>query len=188
MASTPTKQRLVPRLEETKPTPHGTRLEYFCVAKYSSPSSGQVRHVRASYKWHHVQDAASWLALPRRKRTDISARASMSKKRCFQKFQIAQRWLDKETTDVAERRLQIKQAAGYPVLSDFDRAVVGAVKRSHGHMAAALNQLKRQGMVAPKSPQDSTAYVRRHTEGLEHCAEACASWESAQLQLEGLLG
>ena len=84
--------KLWPKIVRDELTPSKTRMQLFLEAKYPSPKSGIERTIEASY-YHNFMDAVSWQLLPRKRRTQLSARSSMSKKRALDHFDLQQREL-----------------------------------------------------------------------------------------------
>ena len=184
--SSPHAVRLQPRITATKLTPHRTRLEYFLEAEFSSPSSGEMRKVEASYKWHNVS-AECWRDVPRRVRNKLASQSTHSKKRALIKFDEAALALAKAQERARwHRRQEIKKAAGYPKMSAFDHQIIRAMEGCHGYTARALDRIKKRNAITPGSPQDSPQYVRAHYEGLQRSEHVACAWEARQLDLEGL--
>ena len=61
-----------------------------------------------------------------------------------------------------------------------------ALARHKGSAPMALEQLKRQGFISPRSPQDSWAYVNAHAAGLERSEALARESEARQLELAGM--
>ena len=108
-----TPAKLVPRIRQTKPTPGGTRVEYFLEAQYTSPASGKIRVVEASYKCHWIGDLEEWRKVPRELKTKWARNSTMSKKRALLKFDQAAHAVAKQAERARwHRRQAIAKAAG----------------------------------------------------------------------------